>query len=200
LQTTQTINAQKKIKGVQKMTHIRSDYRRITSILSPFTDFSNIDASVLKNAADRGTRVHKYCELHAKGLLAIDPEPDAKLYVDSFMKWFDIMVDNVLHIEKRIYCDQHMITGQVDLIVKFIDEPDPWIIDIKTPQKESKTWRLQTAAYLYLAKKVEPSISHRACLQLDKNGGIPSLRVYPHHAKDMGLFFDALRLVEFFNL
>lgn len=178
---------------------IEKGYRRITSVISTFTDFGNIDASILKNAADRGTRVHKYCELHSKGLLGIEPEEDAKPYVESFIKWFDIMVQEVLHIEKRLYCDEHMITGQIDLIVK-MEEPDPWIIDIKTPQQESKTWRLQTAGYLHLATQFEPKTYNRACLQLDKNGGTPHLRVYPHHAKDMSLFFDALRLVEFFGL
>ena len=178
---------------------IRQRYRRVSSVISPFTDFSNIDASVLKNAADRGTRVHKYCELYTKGLLGIEPEEDAKPYVESFIKWFDRMVQEVLYIEKRLYCDEYMLTGQIDLIVKMA-EPEPWIIDIKTPQQESKTWRLQTAGYLHLANKMEPNTYNRACLQLDKNGGVPHLKVYPHHGKDMSLFFDALRLVEFFRM
>lgn len=179
---------------------IKKGYRRITSVISPFTDFSNIDASVLRNAADRGTRVHKYCELHSKGLLGIEPEEDAKPYVESFIKWFGFMVDSVLCCEKRFYCDDYMITGQIDLIVKLIDHDDPWIVDIKTPQQESKTWRLQTAAYLYLVNKIDPTICNRACLQLDKNGSIPAFRVYEHHENDRELFFDALRLVEFFGL
>jgi hypothetical protein len=38
-------------------------YARVTEILQPYTSFDGIDPAVLAKAADRGTRVHKYCEL-----------------------------------------------------------------------------------------------------------------------------------------
>lgn len=175
-------------------------YRRVTEILSPFTDFSMIAPHVLENAADRGSRTHHFCELYIKNLLIEPVDEDCKPYFESFVQWYDFVVDKVLHVEKRFYCDDWRITGQVDLICKLKNSDSVYIVDLKTPQSSSKTWQLQTAAYKYLAEKnLGIEIDYRGCLMLRKDGEVPKMCGYPNHKEDLELFFSACKLNSFFG-
>lgn len=174
-------------------------YTRVSDVLSPFTDFSHIDKNVLLNAANRGTRVHKYIELHLHNLFVADIDEDCQPYFESFLQWQADILDKVYCLEDRYYCDDYKITGQVDMIGTFKGSDEQIIIDIKTPQSQSKTWRLQTAAYLYLARKnVDPSIKRRGCLMLDKLGAPANFVEYTSKL-DEDLFFKALELKRFFT-
>lgn len=177
-------------------------YRRVTEILSPFSNFSNIPADVLENAAKRGTIVHEWCELYAKKQLDLGAcnNNQAKPYLDSFITWFDFLVDEVFFVEERLFCDKLMITGQIDLICKLKDSDNICVVDIKTPQTSSKSWRLQTAAYQYLAtNSLNLKVSQRGCLMLDKKGGPPTFKNYKDYKRDSELFFSLCDLNTFFN-
>lgn len=179
---------------------ICKNYKRVTSILSPFTDFSNIDPKVLANAADRGTRVHKFCELYLKNLLIEPVTYDCKPYFDSFVKWCDLVLLAVIHAEERYFCDDLKITGQVDLVVMLKGDDEPIIIDIKTPQTNQKTWQLQTAAYMYLYNGTNNiPIKRRGCLMLSKLGEIAKFKEYTNNERDTELFLSAVKLHDFFN-
>lgn len=183
----------------QNKNGVPDGYQRITEILSVFSDFSQIDPATLANAADRGTRTHKFCELYINNLLLQPIDEDCKPYFESFVKWFDEMVKEVVYCEERLLCDKFKITGQIDLLLTLKGENKPIIVDLKTPQSESKTWRLQTAAYLYLARQNwDKDINRRACLMLDRNGGEPKFKEYASKG-DEQLFFNALELVRFFK-
>ena len=177
-------------------------YKRVTEILSPFTDFSNIPSEVLKKAAKRGTRVHELCEMYAINKLdgSTCEDSEAKPYLNSFITWFDFLVEEVIFVEERLFCDKLMITGQVDLICKLKDSDNIFIVDIKTPQTSSKTWMIQTAAYQYLAtNSLGLDISQRGCLMLDKKGGPPKFKGYKDYERDSNLFFSLCDLNTFFN-
>lgn len=184
---------------------ICKNYKRVTSILSPFTDFSNIDPKVLANAADRGTRVHKFCELYLKNLLIEPVTYDCKPYFDSFVQWSDSVLEKVIHTEERYFCEALKITGQVDLVVKLKGDDHPMIIDIKTPQTDQKAWQLQTAAYMYLYNVNQlkngngKAITRRGCLMLHKNGDPAKFKEYTNNERDTRLFFNAVELHDFFN-
>jgi len=132
---------------------IKPGYRRVTEVMNRYTDFSNIDPVVLARAADRGTRVHGFCSLHAAGTPVFFVDDDCAGYVKSFEEWFSNRVDKVLVNEDRFYCDKWRITGAIDLVVILKGESKPTIIDIKSPATTSKSWALQTAAYQYLYNK-----------------------------------------------
>jgi len=184
---------------MKKQNEIREGFTRVTSVLNPFTDFSMIEPAVLANASDRGTRVHNFCELYAKNLLIEPVDEDCKPYVESFIEWFDNFVGEVLHVEERLYCDDLKITGQIDLICKLKGSDRIYIIDLKTPQTSSKSWKLQTAAYQYLSViGLGYFIQERGCLMLDKNGGQAKFISYTDYEKDSTLYFSALKLYRFF--
>ena len=153
----------------------RENYKRVTEILSPFTDLHKIDPEIVKNAGERGSKVHKICESIMKGIGEFGVEEEIWGYIESFKKWFNEKHD-VIMIEERFWDDELMITGQVDII---INTPEGMtIVDLKTSYKPSKTWSIQGSAYAYLARKNNHDIQKIYFLHLDKHGKYPKIYQY----------------------
>lgn len=181
--------------------HIPHGYDRVTSILNPFNDFSSIDPDVLKNAADRGTRVHNLCEAYALKLFLPDIPDDCKGYFDSFREWFDYSVEQVIHTEIRMNSMNYKLSGCMDLCVIMKGSTTPTLIDIKTPVNASPSWALQTAAYVMLADDcLDLNIKRRCALMLPKTGGSAKIIEYCSYTSDKSLFLNALELYRYFKL
>ncbi len=154
----------------------RENYLRVTQMLYPFSGLQSIDADILTNAAERGTKVHKICEGIVSGLGEIGVDDQTWGYVNSFKYWWGSGTD-VLEIEKRFWDDELQVTGQVDFIIEILDGLA--IVDIKTSSKPSKTWPIQGAAYAYLAKRAGYDIKKIFFLHLNKHGKEPKIYEYP---------------------
>lgn len=184
---------------------IPAGYTRVTECLKAYNNFQNIPELTLKNAADRGTRVHKYCELYAKGLFIASCDEDCYPYVENFKEWFDNNVEEVFHVEMRINSASRKLSGAIDLICMLKDDTRPVILDIKTPQKASLSWQLQTAAYRLLATEEIGSImsyARRMCLMLpNRVSRLSEARTieYENHLIDTKLYLNALEVYRFFN-
>ncbi len=175
-------------------------YARVTEVLAPYISFDRIDPDVLEKAKERGTRVHKYCELYVQNLLIEKVDEECKPYVDSFIQWFDVMVKEVWVSEMRLSCSNYLISGKLDLIVTLKGDTTETLIDIKTPQQASQSWQLQTAAYRYLMRVSQGiDIPRRVCLILDREGKLPKLVEYTNHERDERLFLGAAELFHFFQ-
>lgn len=175
-------------------------YFRVTQILKPFTSFDKVDPVVLARAADRGTRVHKYCQLYVQNLLIEKIDEDCRPYVESFIQWFDMRVERVLACEIRLSCSNYRITGKPDLLTIIKGDTEATLLDYKTPQLASPTWRLQTAAYRYLIRTTQGiDVPRRVCLILDKEGGLPKFGEHTEHETDERLFFNSVELFHFCN-
>lgn len=172
--------------------HIDQKYSRVTNILYPFSGLRDVNIEILQNAADRGTRVHKACEAIIDGLGYWGVDEDIQGYIHSFELWWGDGYE-VIEMEKRFFCDDLLITGQADLILK---NPSGgcYIVDIKTPQREGKTWPLQGSAYAYLARRHGHDIREIMFVRLDRYGGTPELYKYK---EDFGLF---LKVLDIYNL
>lgn len=178
------------------MDNIPEGYVRVTEVLKPYSDFTQIDPNVLARAADRGCRVHKYCETYALGLFLPDIDNDCKSYVEAFIRWFDERVNEVLHTECRLNSEKHKLSGQIDMICTLKNCEKVCLIDIKTPAQGSFTWSLQTAAYKLLAMQCRGlEIERRVCLKLPKKEGANASTIeYMDHERDQTLFLNALEL------
>ena len=175
-------------------------YARVTEVLAPYISFDRIDPDVLEKAKERGTRVHKYCELYVQNLLIEKVDEECKPYVDSFIQWFDVMVKEVWVSEMRLSCSNYLISGKLDLIVTLKGDTTETLVDIKTPQQASQSWQLQTAAYRYLMRVSQGiDIPRRVCLILDREGKLPKLVEYTNHERDERLFLHAAELFHFFQ-
>ena len=179
--------------------NIPDGYIRVTSVLSPYTKLDHIDPSTLANAADRGTRVHAYCEAHALGLFVDQVDADCKNYFDVFVKWFDEMVVDVFCTEKRVNSEKLRLSGAFDLVALLKGDDELSLIDIKTPANPATSWQLQTAAYKILAKEADIHVARRICLMLPKTSDHPTVIEYREHDRDEKLFLNALELYRFFK-
>lgn len=167
-------------------------YTRVSTILEPFSDFKNINPQVLQNACDRGTKVHKICEGIMLGLGEYDVSEDIKGYIDSFNHWWGEGKE-VLHVERRFWCNKYFITGQVDLVMN--TEEGLVIVDLKTSAKSSKTWPIQGSAYHYLASKAGLHINKILFVQLRKNGKPPKIHEYK---PDIDFFLSIYNVYKYF--
>ena len=170
----------------------RENYLRVTKVLYPFSGLDKIDADIVANAGERGTKVHTICEGIISGLGEHGVEDETWGYVESFKKWWSLGHD-VIRMEHRFYDDELQITGQVDLI---LHTPDGLaIVDLKTSYRPSKTWQAQGSAYAYLAKKAGYDIQKIFFLHLNKHGKEPKLIEYP---VDDSFFLAILRVYNHF--
>ncbi len=181
---------------------IPTGYNRVTEILEFYTNFSGIDPLTLANAADRGSRVHKYCEMYALNLFLSDIDEDCKNYFNSFKEWYDSFVVKLLYNELRINSEKYLLTGKFDLIVQLKGDPEDCLtlIDIKTPASSSLTWPLQMAAYsMLLREEKKVLVSRRIVLMLPKHGEKAKIIEYQDHDLHEKLYISALTLFRFFK-
>lgn len=175
-------------------------YLRVTTPLARYSNYSNIPLHILENAADRGTRVHQYCELYASNMLFEEIDEDCSQYVNAFKIWFDENVIEVISLEKRLYCHDIKLQGQSDMIARVKDMSDITLIDIKTSLNYSKSWNLQTAAYQYLCSVNDIDITDRLVLQLKKDA---TFKTYLFSASeyefDRGIYFSILKAHRYFS-
>lgn len=182
---------QDKLYNVSKINN-RENYTRVTTVLYPFSGLEKLDPEVVAHAADRGTRVHKICEAIIQGLGELGIDDETRPYVESFKQWWE-KGHEVVEMEKRFWCDELRITGQVDLIIK---TPDGLaILDLKTSSSPSKTWPAQGAAYAYLAKNAGYEIKKIYFLHLLKTGKEARVHEYP---VDDSFFFAIFKVFSHF--
>mgnify|MGYP005827197697 CR=1 FL=1 len=179
---------------------IPQGYVRVSTVLSPYTNFDGAPADVVANAADRGTLVHKLCELYALDLFIPNIRDDCKGYFESFKKWFDSRVKEVIFTEQRLNSPTYKLSGQIDFVLKINGSEKLCLVDIKTPAVASKKWQLQTAAYQILFKDcLGEDIPRRFCLMLKKDGSNAVAVEYTDTKNDQEFFLNALILHRFFE-
>ena len=168
------------------------EYQRVTEILYPFTGMKYIDPTILENAAVRGTKVHNICEGIVNGIDGWEIPEELKGYVDSFRKWWGKGHD-VVEVEKRFYCDELGITGQVDLILK--TKKGHVIVDLKTSLQESKSWMLQGSAYSYMAREAGFDVQEIIFIRLRRDGSEPK---FHHYKENIELYKECLNVYRHF--
>lgn len=107
---------------------------------------------VSKRAANRGTKIHSYCEDYLNNK-SVNPD-----LVDSMM-WSAMKpeldkIDNVHFIEQRLWSDKFQVAGTVDAIGEY--EGKLAVIDFKTSSRvktldDIDGYFLQTACYSFMA-------------------------------------------------
>ena len=172
--------------GIFMLAHKGKLYARVSDILKPFVNFDGISQEVLQAKALVGTMVHDCIEKIVKG----EPYPTIGVrkcdgYIESFKCWMRALNPTFLKSEERYYCDEMLITGQVDSIVKLEGEEKCLLVDFKTSVQESPTWIMQAHLYYYLISKNSSNLdlSKRFLfLKLDRYGQLPI--VFEYHFDD----------------
>lgn len=175
-------------------------YDRVTDILSPYKSFEGVDRTVLASACERGKQVHNFCELYALNLLIESPSDIVKPYFESFVKWFDTWVDDVIEVEQRINDPELKISGKFDLLCKLKHSDKLVIVDYKTPLLFDRTWSLQMTAYkMLLERNTKYQADRCVCLKLDSDGRDPVTEEYKDFSQLSYLLLNQIQIYRFFN-
>jgi hypothetical protein len=152
--------------------------RSVTQHLQALHSFAGVPLDVLEAAQERGTYVHKMCELFDLGEL--DEVENAKIeggryvgYLDAWKRFIDDFRPNWSGIECMGYSPLYRFAGAMDRHGTFERKaPGRWIPDIKTSLQPHRVWGLQTAAYRQLLAEQDPAhaLDQRATVQLAANG------------------------------
>jgi hypothetical protein len=153
-------------------------YARVSAVIRSPGQFDHIQPAVLAKKAQLGTDVH--AAISAEMTNDFYPLEQAGLgYLRSFNVWREALKPTFVHCEQRYFCDDLMISGQIDAIVRF-DEGPLVLVDYKTSVSESKiTWPRQGELYHHLlaANKIECSRQF-LFIRLNKFGDLPVVHQY----------------------
>ena len=159
---------------------IKPGYTRVSEILSQWDRFSGIDRDVLENKKRIGTNVHEAIDLY-NACLPYSLEEDERGYFESYIEWRKLTQFEILASETRLYDDRLMITGAFDLLVKFPQEEEGSVCDLKCSYSEDPiNWPMQGCFYRYLLTvNGGQDISQRVnFIKLDKRGYSPDVYEY----------------------
>jgi hypothetical protein len=171
----------------------------VTEIIEPWVDFSKVPPATLKAAGERGTAVHEACALYAQGIPVLSIPPEISGYVESYKRWFDQLIDEVILVEERLFDYAIGYNGQLDLVAR-TKGCEVWLVDLKSPVTLSKSWRVQLSAYKNLYERMGEKIDRSGTLRLRSDGKIPKMDWYEGGAaKDFNIFLSALNCHRFYK-
>jgi hypothetical protein len=124
----------------------------VSEIMKPLSEqyYSNVDKNVLRNAAYRGTRIHKAIEMFHQFGIETD-EQDIKPYLLGYKMAY--MLEGYEPVYNEIMLTNNEYCGTIDMIAKRGDEII--IIDLKATSKINfELIEVQLAGYQELVKHV----------------------------------------------
>lgn len=171
----------------------------VTTILKGLTDYSYINADVLKRAQDEGIAVHSMVELDCKNDLDVDTLPD--WMTGHYAAWCKFKAESgfeCIATEQRLHHEALGYAGTCDLIgltLKLAKVKAPVLIDIKRSFYAGRAIGYQTAAYTNAWNKSAPkdkTVKQRFALRLSADGKY-ALREYPDQ-NDFNVFLACLTI------
>ena len=177
---------------------MNNNYPSVTTILSPYVDFSMVPEHVLSRATERGSKVHAICAAILQGLWVPEIDPECAGYIASFQAWKEQFVEEVIFVEKELTDPTYGFMGHLDFFGR-LKRLGYALLDWKTPITLYKAWRLQMAGYNRLLEVEREQVDVVASLQLDPNGGIPKMVRYENSAQDFNIFLGLLNGHNYFK-
>jgi len=133
----------------------------------------------------RGTAVHACCASYLQGLYFPRLKPEYQGYMDSFKKWADENVVEVVLVEKRLVDEDLGYCGKLDAVLCLKGHGKLCIVDWKTGKALQKSWILSIAAYAALE-------AHEQQLGIDAY-------VYSGNQENFNIFKGMLKSYQFFK-
>ena len=172
----------------------------VTEVLNPWTDFSGVDPETLENAAERGSRVHALCAEYARGGFPLIQVPEDEGYFQSFCRWFNERVSEVVMIEQELEHSRHGFQGHPDLICRIVGDKEALtVVDLKTPITKHRAWELQLAGYYGLAQNHDFNVLRALSVRLKKDGSRALVDEIDNPDLTYRTFLEALNVWKYFN-
>jgi hypothetical protein len=174
------------------------NFPSVTSVISPWVDFSHVPPDRLELASERGTRVHTACAAFAMGFPPGGLQEGDRGYLQSYERWFFATVKKVILVEERLVHTALGYHGQIDLFVEAYSG-EFLLPDLKTPLAKSKGWRVQMAGYRELCIVNGYKVDRVGSLRLSPEGKPPKMDWYEEGAQDFTVFLSCLNATRFFS-
>ena len=181
----------------------------VTQVLHRFSDFYLMEypdpadpkyipnPAIIDHAAERGSLVHSICAGIAQGIPTLDMPAEVAGYIESFWNWFFETVWSVFAVEAELIHPAYLYKGHPDMIVRIKGDWSLTVVDLKTPQTKSRTWRCQLAAYWELGKANDYDIGRAMALRLDPHGKQAKVIEFKDHKQDFAAFLCALSALRY---
>lgn len=147
---------------------------------------------------DRGTAVHEWCAAYGMGNYAVPLRKEWRGYCDSFKRWSDKYLVEILRCEERLvssigYC------GQLDLACEIEGQTGVGVVDIKTGAHA--IWhKIQVAAYRNLDSECGGGTKWGGVLRLKADGSMPIMdRTADNYGIDFNTFISCFNVFNLFK-
>lgn len=166
---------------------------RQSDVLKKYMEFEGIPADVLRQAAERGTAIHRLIAADLQDIWTPDYSDDMlQGYLESFLH-FRPMIRRIWGIEKTFENVALGVSGTIDLLAEIDGRPGVSVIDWKTSVIPAKVWSAQMAIYKHLS-----GADNCGTVQLRDDGGPPKLIWWDNDRYALGAFFSALNSHRYF--
>lgn len=153
------------------------------------------------SAADIGTLAHEWAEKWAASpSIPLPDDLQVRECCASFLRWVGDHRVEVKYAESRVVSRQHSYAGTVDLIA--VVNGRLMLADIKTSNRISDSYWLQTAAYAMAWREERSYPLPRGILRLPKEGGEYEWveRQTYHDSRDEAAFLASLSLSRWYSI
>ena len=136
---------------------IKKGYTRVSSLISQFHNFNNVDQEIILKKMEIGTLTHDAIEKYWKKEKTLDEISTINEYLDAFsmlVEEKELKHENIKICEKRYYNDFYMVTGMIDCIISYNDKNI--LVDWKTSANiYEKPYSLQLCIYKELVDDID---------------------------------------------
>jgi hypothetical protein len=139
----------------------------VTQILEPLSGYMGVPDWQLAIAADRGSYVHKMCELYNYGTLE-EYEPEYQGYLDAWVRFVSESGFEVELCEHRVYHPKHVYAGTLDY-TGYLGKKRG-VLDVKATATLMPAVGPQTSAYAEALKASGEKVDFRMVVLLKPDG------------------------------
>jgi len=160
------------------MNENRFKYPGVAEVFSHYCkpSYAGLTLEEIISIEEKQSYVKTRCISIVNNIWMIKEDSKYENYIESFRKWYEENVTQVILTDIVLFDDVNRFTGRIDLICSVNNQDTYTSITIKTSHP-SKSWDLQLAAYRQLcnanALKTGP-VSRNIILKLSKKGDIAS--------------------------
>jgi hypothetical protein len=175
------------------------NYPSVTTVISPYKDFSGVNPEVLEAACQRGTEFHALAAAHLAGTWIPEVPANVEGRFLSFTRWAAAQVAEVIWVEKTLVHPVLRYRGTPDALLQLRGDEGLTLTDWKTPVTFDKSWIVQTAGYKELVEKNGWPVSRIATLQPHPGGGPAKFREFTKSLNlGLSVFISLLNAWHFF--
>ena len=169
-------------------------YPSVTELIGPYID----KTWFTPEHSARGEAVHAACEAHINGLFVMPLRADYQPYFDSFRRWADKAIDDVILTEERLVDESLGFCGKPDAVLRIKGDDCLALADWKTSQAYQRWWSVQAAGYEHLIR-IEKGIEMGRAISVRLKADGSGCLIDEHEPGGWNIFLGLLNSYNFFN-